>query len=103
MKDLFGWADSWNACQPKTQFDGNTFDEPRDGDRLRIQLWKTRHVMSDGRWRTLAELAAEVGAPEPSVSARLRDLRKSKFGSLTIDREYVRDGLWKYRWNRGAP
>lgn len=78
-------------------FDGDTYDHNRDGDRLSRQLDAVRSLMLDGQWRTLGEITANVGAPQASVSARLRDLRKPKFGGFTVEREYVGDGLFKYR------
>lgn len=78
-------------------FDGNTFDEDRDGARLTRQLMAVRSIVSTGRWVTLAELARAVGASEPSVSARLRDLRKPRFGSHTVERRYLGGGVWQYR------
>jgi len=53
--------------------------------------------MSDGQWRTLGELSALTGDPEASISARLRDLRKPRFGGLTVERKYIRRGLFAYR------
>lgn len=48
------------------------------------QLGQILNLMDDGRFRTLGEIALYVGAPETSVSARLRDLRKPEFGSFTV-------------------
>lgn len=79
------------------EFGGATFSPVRDGDRLRAQLARVRRVMADGEWRTLAVIAEETGDPEASVSARLRDLRKAKFGGHTVERDYVRKGQWRYR------
>jgi hypothetical protein len=53
--------------------------------------------IQDERWHTLSEIAAHTKDPEASVSARLRDLRKPRFGSHTIEREYVERGLFRYR------
>jgi len=53
--------------------------------------------MSDGLWHTLAEMSSRLGFPEASVSARLRDLRKDKFGGRVVERRYVLNGLWEYR------
>lgn len=78
-------------------FDGETFDLDRDGERLTGQLDRVRNLMRDGRWRTLAEIAARVDGSETAVSARLRDLRKPRFGSYTVEREYIRQGVWRYR------
>lgn len=80
-----------------SDFDGKTYNRGRDRERLAAQLASVRRLMADGRWRLLSEIAAETGAPEASISARLRDLRKAKFGALTVERDYVGDGLWQYR------
>lgn len=80
-----------------TLFDGITFNEDRDGDRLRAQHRRVRAVLADGGWHTLAGIAAATGDPESSVSARIRDFRKPKFGGHRVDRRYVGDGLWAYR------
>jgi len=80
------------------EFDGETFDAERDGSRLKHQLEAVRTLMLDGEWRTLSEISKLTkDYPEASVSARLRDLRKAKFGGFTVDREYVEKGLWRYR------
>lgn len=78
-------------------FGGATYDEERDGDRLRKQLGRVRRLMSDGNWRTLDQIAAHTGDPPASVSARLRDFRKGKFGGHTVHRRYDGAGLWSYR------
>ena len=78
-------------------FDGETFDEDRDGERLSGEFKAVKKYVLDGAWHTLAEISMALGYPEASVSARLRDLRKKKFGSYTVEREYVINGLWRYR------
>jgi hypothetical protein len=78
-------------------FDGETYDEARDRARLSRQLNRVWEAMRDRRWRTLGDLAEELGDPEASISARLRDLRKEKFGGYRVRRRYVRRGLWEYR------
>jgi hypothetical protein len=78
-------------------FDGDTFVDDRDGERLAKQLGSVYSVMSDKEWHTIPELAYVLRAPEASISARLRDLRKKKFGGHIVEREYVVRGLWKYR------
>ena len=79
------------------EFGGSTYDENRDGDRLKKQLDAVRSIMLRSGWVTLKDLALQVKAPESSVSARIRDLRKLQFGGYTIEREYVSKGLWRYR------
>lgn len=87
------------------RFDGETFDDDADGVRLTLQFRRVRALMSDGAWRTLAEIAQRVDAPEASVSARLRDLRKPRFGSFVVERRRVAGakGLWEYRVLRSPP
>lgn len=82
-------------------FDGRTYDAARDGKRLNTQLEAVRRVLSDGRWRTIAEIRREltgwgIDASEASISARIRDLRKAKFGAYQVGRRYIEDGLWAY-------
>lgn len=78
-------------------FGGATYAPSRDGARLAAQLDRVRLAMLDGHWHTLDELAARCGGTVASVSARLRDLRKDKFGGWCVEREYVAHGLWHYR------
>ena len=77
--------------------DGATYSQPRDQVRLNAQTQRVFDVMRDGEWRTLDRISFVTGDPEASVSARLRDLRKERFGGHTVDREHVEGGLWRYR------
>ena len=81
----------------RPHFDGKTYDPRLDHDRLSTQLDRTRGLMLDGRWRTLRQIANLVGGTEASVSARLRDLRKAKFGGLCVERRRIDGGLFEYR------
>ncbi len=78
-------------------FNGTTYDQARDSNRLSLQYQRTFECMADGQWRTLEQLATLVGAPTHSVSARLRDMRKPRFGSHLVDREHLGRGLYRYR------
>jgi hypothetical protein len=78
-------------------FDGKTFDFDKDSKRLTGHLWRVKTYMADARWHTLYELARYTGASEAGCSARLRDLRKERFGSHRIDRRRLDNGLWQYR------
>jgi hypothetical protein len=66
------------------------------------RMAKQRHLvlayMSDGAWRTLGDLSELTGAPEASVSARLRDLRKPQHGAHTVLRERVAPGHGLFRY-----
>ncbi len=68
-----------------------------DGARLASQLDRVKALMLDSRWRTLGAIRAAVGGTEQSVSARLRDLRKPRFGAFTVERRRVAEGLFEYR------
>lgn len=78
-------------------FGGETYNPARDGQRLVGQLERVFAVMSDGAWHTLAELTARCGGTEAAISARVRDFRKAKFGGHEVERQYVAQGLYKYR------
>ena len=83
-----------------TLFDGATFSALCDSVRLTGQLNRVKLLMIDGHWRTLAEIREVVGGSENGVSARLRDLRKDKFGGHTVEckrRGDPRRGLFEYR------
>ncbi len=82
---------------PGFRFDGETYDHERDGARLTGQHGRVWSVLSDGEWHTLSDIARSTGDPEASVSARLRDLRKPKFGAHNVNREYVKSGLHRYQ------
>jgi hypothetical protein len=80
-----------------TNFDGVTFEKERDGVRLAGQLLKVFEIMRDGNPRTLNQLADAVGGSEAGVSARLRDLKKDRFGGHIIQKRHLGNGLWQYR------
>lgn len=78
-------------------FDGATYSAPRDKIRLAKQASRVWRILLDGDWHTLAELRRTTGDPEASVSARIRDLRKAKFGGHLVERENLGAGTWRYR------
>lgn len=85
------------------KFDGKTFDPALDENRLEKQLGRVYACAIDGKWRTLNEISLVTGDPEASVSSRLRDLRKEKFGSYQIERRRRGNpmlGLFEYRIRR---
>ena len=81
-------------------FDGETYDEELDGERMTTQLELVREIMSDQRWHRILEVANRVDCSESGAAARIRDLRKEKFGSWEIARRRVAHGkgLHEYRW-----
>lgn len=78
-------------------FDGATYSRTHDHKRLGKQYLRVFEVMSDNLWHTLNEISAIIDAPPASVSARLRDLRREKFGSHVVERRRVAGGLFEYR------
>ncbi len=97
MTDLFQYAQEHHS----KEFGGSTYDEKRDGNRLKAQLDRVRSIMLRTGWITLADLSKQAGAPESSVSARLRDLRKQNFGGYEVERRYKERGLWEYHLKVG--
>ena len=81
----------------QSDFDGKTIHTERDAIRLRRLYDRVFAVMSDGKPHTLAEIAQKAHGSEASVSARLRDMRKPKFGGHNVETEYISDGLFQYR------
>ncbi len=89
-------------------FDGESYDAPRDSARSSSRLTRSfcaavYELMRDGRWRTHWQIKDalwqrwQIQASETSVSARLRDLRKIRFGSHLVERERIDGGLYAYR------
>lgn len=83
--------------QQDLRFDGETYEPELDGERLGAQLQRVKLAMASGEWFTLAKLASIARCSEASASARIRDLRKEKFGSWNIERRRVVGGLHEYR------
>lgn len=82
------------------RFDGSTYSPDLDESRLTSQLDRVKTLMLDGKWRTLGEISLVTQGSEASISARLRDLRKERFGSYQVERRRrgdPSDGLFEYR------
>lgn len=87
------------ALFDEPRFRGRTIVESVDTPRLESQQQRVTALMSDGRFRTLAQISAATGYPEASISARLRDATRPEHGGFLKDRERVpgERGLWRYR------
>ena len=86
--------------QQTMRFDGDTYEAEFDEKRLATQMGRVWLALQEGEWLTLNELATRVGAPEASVSARLRDLRKKRFGNHEVARRSRgerKSGLFEYQ------
>lgn len=87
--------------------DGDTFDpdvdlKPLNKQMLRVYL--SLNIGTTGGWKSIEDISLETGDPGASVSARIRDFRKAKFGGHTVER--IRAGrTWYYRltWNTKYP
>ena len=82
--------------QTEMYFDGATYDHERDQKRLMNRSDKIFEFMKSGEWKTLRQISDATGAPEASASAGLRDFRKERFGSHTVHRRYLTNGLYEY-------
>lgn len=81
-------------------FDGDTYDPKKDYRRLDTQMGRVYRLMCDGEWRTLEAIKAQCGGTDSSISARLRDFRKTKFGGYVMEsrrRAGAAPGVWEYR------
>lgn len=67
------------------------------GSKTKTQRTRIFDLVRDTRWRSLDEIATQTGDPTPSISARLRDLRKPKYGGHTIEKKNMGGGLYAYR------
>ena len=85
----------------RTLFDGPDYDPALDEDRLANMLGRVyQSLAGNAGWWTLHELQLQCGGSEAGISARIRDLRKPRFGSHIIERRRrgePRSGLWEYR------
>ncbi len=91
--------DQGDLFLPRVHFDGRTYEPAEDFVRLTGQNLRVFLLMRDGQWRTLTEIEGVTDDPQASISARLRDLRKVKFGAHTMDarRRGGKGGTWEYR------
>ncbi len=77
---------------------GPSFDEAKDGERVRDQMQVIRDFCLARPWMTLNSLHNALGYPEASISAQLRHLRKERFGAYRVEkRRRTEEGLWEYR------
>lgn len=84
-----------------------TTETPSNSIRLERQLEQVKAVMEDGKWRTLKEiqLQLDVHASTQSISARLRDFRKKKFGGFLVEKRRIASaaGWYEYRLDVNSP
>lgn len=68
-----------------------------------MQFRKERYVeqcrllMADGGWWSIPAMAAALGCSQTGASARIRDLRKERYGCHTIVKRLRPGGYFEYR------
>lgn len=92
MTNLFNLAEAELPAIAPSAFGGATYDAAVDHQRLCRQAQVVFDLMADGEWRTLSEIEEATGFGQASISARLRDFRKARFGGFNVKRR-----------RRGAP
>lgn len=68
-----------------------------DFDKFNAQAKRVWNQTVGRGWFTLDRIAAETYDPVQSISARLRDFRKEKFGSHTVERRQIERGVFEYK------
>ncbi len=67
---------------------GPTYNQQLDQKRIMSQMNRVRRELEKaaarGEWLTVQQLSARTAAPECSVSAQIRHLRKPQYGNYTI-------------------
>lgn len=71
---------SWDAAHPRL---GRSTAGPSPGPRRPLRE-RILELLTDGRWRTVPQMAAALRAIEVTVDRKLRDLRAVKYGRFTI-------------------
>jgi predicted transcriptional regulator len=71
--------------------------EESDELRFKQQVVRVAAYMADSQWRSLRAIAAALNLPVQSVSARLRDLRKERYGTHEVERRPLMKGVYEYR------
>ena len=75
-------------------FHGETYDTERDFNRLKNNQQRVFFLMLDGEWHTPKEIEKVGGA---RGLTRVRAMREPQYGGLTVEKQRVGSGLWKYR------
>lgn len=92
--------DLFNQPPLTNLFNGSDYVPKYDDARLKGQMKRIYDLMKDGKFRTLSEIEQATGDPQASCSAQLRHFRKSRFGSMTVNKRSRGDrerGLFEYQ------
>ena len=89
---------------PSKAFDGETYRPDFDYSRLGRQLSLVWDYMEDSRWHYPEELEDALDERWASISARVRDFRKQKWGEHLVITQRRKGGLFRYMLvPRGSP
>lgn len=58
---------------------------------------RCRLLMADGGWWTVPAMAAALGCTQTGASARIRDLRKTRYGGHKVVKRLRPGGYFEYR------
>lgn len=78
-------------------FYGIGYIKERDQSRLKSKSKHVFEIMKGGQWWTLSDLEKITGSPQASISAFIRGFRRQENGGHIVEREYVQNGLHRYR------
>lgn len=87
----------------RPRFAGSDYDEKVDGPRLAGQILRIRECMEGAGYLTLYQIELSTGDPQASISAQIRNLRKTANGGHTVDkrrRGKPGAGCWEYRFTK---
>jgi len=78
--------------------DGRTYDPDRDFGRLSHQMRHVWRLLADGNWHTPQEVCNLIGCSDAAATARIRDLRKPRYGGHVVkSRPRAGGGTWEYK------
>ena len=80
-----------------SQFTGTYYKVIKANGKLKTAIDKVYDACNVNRPVTLAEVSSITGVPEASVSAAIRSLRKSKYGSHEVETTHIANGLHSYK------
>jgi hypothetical protein len=81
----------------QVRFNGSDYEPKRDNERLLNQYKVIFDLMKDGVFRTLQDIEKATKFPAASISAQMRHSRKERFGSHTVNKKHLGNGLYSYQ------
>ena len=66
-------------------------------ERMRRRNISLYQAMKNGEWFTLKQIEQITHYPSATASAGIRDFRKREYGSNTVEKNYLGEGIYQYR------